>query len=243
MGKSRYLVIEADEYRASFLNYWPKIIVLTNIEADHLDYYKNLNNILNESGKKAINELNFIFNNLKELDILNSFTFNPAITRGLDYYTGIVFESFILDKIEFGSVCSGGRYDNLTGIYSKNIISGIGGSFGLDRLMAVLESKNIFKFKKSITDIIIFNLDNKLIPYYNKAADILRKNDIKTEIVFEQKKIAQQFKFAEKKEVDFVLIAGEEEAKKFTFNLKKIKTQEEKKDLKIQEIIKIVKGK
>lgn len=203
----------------------------------------NFKNILTDTGKKAVEELTNIFNNLKKLNILKYFTFNPAITRGLDYYTGIVFESFINDRIEFGSVCSGGRYDNLTRLYSKNIITGVGGSFGLDRLIALLESKNILKPRKSITDVIIFNLDNNLLYYYNKAANILRKNDIKTEIIFEPKKIVNQFKIAEKKGIEYVIIAGEEEANQERFNLKNIKIQEEKKNLTIQEIIKIIKGK
>jgi len=199
--------------------------------------------LLNESGKNAIKELAFIFNNLKELNILQYFAFNPAITRGLDYYTGIVFESFISDRMEFGSVCSGGRYDNLTSLYSKNRVSGVGASFGLDRLLALLESKNIFLPKKSITDVIIFYLDENLTSYYHKAAEILRKNSINVEVFFEPKKIINQFKFAEKKDITYAMIAGEMEAKKSTFNIKNLKTQEEKKELTIVEIISIIKGK
>lgn len=208
-------------------------------------FYKleTINNLVNENGKKAIEELNFIFKTLNDLNILKNFAFNPAITRGLDYYTGIVFESFISDKMEFGSVCSGGRYDNLTSIYSKTQVSGVGASFGLDRLIALLEVKNIFSIKKSITDVIIFNMDNSLISYYQKAADLLRKSEINTEIYFEQKKLVNQFKFAEKKEIPYAIIAGEEESKNSKFNLKNLRTQEEKKNLTIEEIINIIKGK
>ncbi|OHD24610.1 MAG: histidine--tRNA ligase [Spirochaetes bacterium GWD1_27_9] len=194
----------------------------------------------NEEATKNIEEIESIFKTLKEMDLLNYFAYNPAITRGLDYYTGIVFESFILDRVEFGSVCSGGRYDNLTGLYSKNVVTGVGASFGLDRLLALMEDKNILEKKSTKTALLIFNLDSNKMAFYNKLADYFRKNGINTEVIYEKQKIGNQFKFAEKKAIKYVLIAGEEEIKTEKFNLKNIISGDERKSLSKEEIIQII---
>ncbi len=184
-----------------------------------------------------------VFKTLEQLGVLDNFAYNPAITRGLDYYTGIVFESFIEDKREFGSVCSGGRYDNLTGLYSKTPVSGIGGSFGLDRLLALMEDKSLLSGKKSVSEVIIFNLsDNHLSEYY-KLASVLRENGINSEVIYEAGKLAGQFKYAEKKGVRYVVIAGTDELTKGVYNLKEITTGKEFKEYNAAQIINEVKGK
>jgi histidyl-tRNA synthetase len=185
----------------------------------------------------AVKSLEHIFNTLKLMGLPEFFAFNPAITRGLDYYTGIVFETFITDNMEFGSVCSGGRYDNLTGLYSKNIIKGVGASFGLDRLISLLEFKNALPLTPTNTGLLIFNMDENLNADYQTLADYFRKNGINTEVTFEKQKIGNQFKFAEKKHIKHVLIAGEEEFKSGKFNLKNIITAVEKKSLTRESIL------
>jgi len=192
---------------------------------------------------ESVNSLENIFSTLKKMKILNNFAFNPAITRGLDYYTGIVFESFVLDRMEFGSVCSGGRYDNLTGLYSKNIVTGIGASFGLDRIISLMESKNLLSKKQTKTDVVIFNLDDKLISEYQNIAINLRKEKINTEVIFDKQKIANQFKYTEKKAIKYALIAGEDEVKSGKYNLKNILKNEELKSLTLDEIVCTIKGK
>ncbi|MCK4796969.1 MAG: histidine--tRNA ligase [Spirochaetes bacterium] len=187
-----------------------------------------------------VDEIEYVFLSLKKMGILNYFAFNPAITRGLDYYTGMVFESFILDRINFGSICSGGRYDNLTSLYSKNAVPGVGASFGLDRLLSLIEDKKIFKQKSSKTDLLIFNIDPNCFIDYQILAEKLRSYDIKTEVFFDEKKIAAQFKFAERKAIKYVIIAGTGEINNKKYNLKNIQTGEEKKSLGINEIVKIV---
>jgi len=201
------------------------------------------NSICNNQDVENVLELQHIFNTFQNMNILNNFAFNPAITRGLDYYTGIVFESFILDRTGFGSVCSGGRYDNLTGLYSKNVVSGVGASFGLDRLIALMEDKNILDKNPTNTDLLIFNLDSKFIGEYQNLASFFRSEKIRTEVVFDQQKIGNQFKFAEKKSIKYVLIAGEEEIENGKFNLKDIRVGEEKKSLSKEEVAGIIKGK
>ena len=179
-----------------------------------------------DSDAKPINDLEFIFRTLEKMNILKYFAINPAITRGLDYYTGLVFETFILDRMQFGSVCSGGRYDNLTGLYSKNVVSGIGASFGLDRLISLMEDKNLFKNSQTKTELLIFNINDDIETntFYLTLSNFFRENGVNSEVIFEKQKIANQFKFAEKKGIDFVLIAGEDEIKSDKFNLKNIVT-------------------
>lgn len=197
---------------------------------------------LSQENMKAADELLTIFKYIDDAGHIDKFAYNPAITRGLDYYTGIVFESFITDRMGFGSVCSGGRYDNLTGLYSKNPVVGVGASFGLDRLVALLEDKNEITKKQSVSDLVIFNMDENYIPKYYTLADKMRGNGIKTEVVLQKQKIANQFRFAERKGVKYILIAGETEFNDNKFNLKNIATSEEFKSVCIEDIIKIIKG-
>ncbi len=214
--------------------------------SDYKKIYHTLNNlkvILGKDYSHFIDETENIFFTFEKLGIEKYFSFNPAITRGLDYYTGIVFESFILDQLDYGSICSGGRYDNLTGLYSKNIFPGVGGSFGLDRILDLMENKNILDIKTSNTEILIANLDITNNYNYHLLAEKLRSNNINTEIYFDKKKINTQFKFAEKKSINFILFAGEDEFKEDKYNLKNIKTGEEMKAITIDEIIKIIQNK
>lgn len=191
--------------------------------------------------KVAAEELLTVFRNLEECGVLEHFAYNPAITRGLDYYTGIVFESFITDRMEFGSVCSGGRYDNLTGLYSKNIVPGVGASFGLDRLLSVLEDKQMFTKKNSVADVMIFNLDDSLIAKYYLLVEKMQAAGINCEVVSSKSKLGNQFKLAERRQVRYAVIAGGDEFEVGKYNLKDIFAGEEKKAISIEEIISEIK--
>jgi len=203
---------------------------------------ENYKSILGKEHSDPVFETEYIFNTLDKLNILKYFSFNPAITRGLDYYTGIVFEVYVKDRMDFGSICSGGRYDNLTGLYSKTPIPGIGAAFGLDRILSLMEEKKIIKMQGSKTKLLIFNLDDKLNAEYHKLASKFRENHINTEIIYEKQKIPNQFKLAEKKNTPFVLFAGEEEIKNKKYNIKNIIKGEEFKLITFDEILKILKS-
>jgi len=210
----------------------------TGIKSDNI--FNVLNKMKSELGNELagdVNDLELIFKSLDELKILNYFSFNPAITRGLDYYTGIVFESFILDRLEFGSICSGGRYDNLTSLYSKNVIPGVGAAFGLDRIISLIEDKKLLKNRQSNIDLLIFNLDKNDFTKYQEIAEILRNKGISTEVFLEQKKLDAQFKFAEKKSIKYGLFAGAEEINNNKYNLKNLESKQEIKSLSLEEII------
>ncbi|MDR2659393.1 MAG: histidine--tRNA ligase [Spirochaetaceae bacterium] len=134
------------------------------------------------------------------------FKLNPSITRGLDYYTGLVFETFLNDMPSIGSVCSGGRYDNLTGLYSKEALSGVGSSIGLDRLLAALEALGRTAKRKTYADLAIICVDEKRGGLYQSMAGRFREAGIPCEVFFEAKKQSAQFALAESKGIGWALI-------------------------------------
>ncbi|MCL2443711.1 MAG: histidine--tRNA ligase [Treponema sp.] len=142
----------------------------------------------------------------------NLFTLDPSITRGLDYYTGVVFETFLTELPDIGSVCSGGRYDNLAGLYTKknDTISGVGSSLGLDRLLAALESLNKLPSSNTCSTVIAC-VDIEKSGQYQALAGKLRKKGIPCEVFLEgggEKQLVKQFILAEKKGIRYVIIPG-----------------------------------
>lgn len=136
-----------------------------------------------------------IFEQLEILGLGNYYLFDPCITRGLDYYTGIVFETFLDNMEDIGSVCSGGRYDNLVGLYSNEEISGVGGSVGLDRLLAALEGTAQALPKPAAADVLLMNTGNMAPQRLLQSA--LQKQGIRAVCFPEEKKPEQQFRYAE----------------------------------------------
>lgn len=166
-----------------------------------------------------------IYSFIVENNIENSFFFDPSITRGLDYYTGLVYETFLNELPEIGSVCSGGRYNNLASLYTKEELPGVGSSIGLDRLLAGLEILGKKSTKKSLTQVLILALDDKIFGHYHKLARKLRTMGINAEVYPTKKKIQAQFKYAESKSIPYVVFCGEEEKNKNIVNLKDLITK------------------
>jgi histidyl-tRNA synthetase len=143
-----------------------------------------------------------------------SFTLDPSITRGLDYYTGVVFETFLDDLPDIGSICSGGRYDNLAGLYSKNKISGVGSSIGLDRMIAALESLGKLP-AANFTVAAIACVKQEDSGQYQALARQFREAGIPCEVFLEaeagggSKQLVKQFVLAEKKGLRWMIIPGE----------------------------------
>jgi len=138
------------------------------------------------------------------------FVLDPSITRGLDYYTGVVFETFLNEIPDIGSICSGGRYDNLAGLYSKDrdSISGVGSSIGLDRLLAALESLNkLPDANKCITAIACVAAEKS--GQYQALAGKLRQKGVPCEVFTEKLDLVKQYILAEKKGLRYVIIPGE----------------------------------
>ena len=139
------------------------------------------------------------------------FTLDPSITRGLDYYTGVVFETFLNDLPDIGSICSGGRYDNLAGLYSKNKISGVGSSIGLDRMIAALESLGKLPVA-GYTAAAIACVKQEDSGQYQALARQFREAGIPCEVFLESadtKHLIKQFVLAEKKGLRWMIIPGE----------------------------------
>jgi histidyl-tRNA synthetase len=155
-----------------------------------------------------------------------SYVLDPSITRGLDYYTGVVYETFLNDLPSIGSVCSGGRYDNLAGLYMKDKVPGVGASIGLDRLIAGLEQLGLTQKKGSYLDAEIFCLDAKNAAAYQKAAALLRNEGIAVEVFPEPKKINAQYTVTDAKAVPWGIFITDEDAVNGTMSLKKLATRE-----------------
>ena len=186
--------------------------------------------IQNETYKKGVEELKTVIKNVKLFGVPESnFTVDLTIARGLDYYTGTVYETFLNDYRELGSVCSGGRYENLAEYYTNKSLPGVGVSIGLTRLFYKLNELNIIKAeKKSVADILIIpmveNLEEPI-----KLATKLRNVGINTEIYLNDKKLKAKFKYADKLEIPYVIVIGEDEIKSGEITLKDMKTGEEEK--------------
>lgn len=167
-----------------------------------------------------------IYYMMQAAGIEQTYVLDPSITRGLDYYTGLVYETFLNKLPSIGSVCSGGRYDNLAGLYMKEKVPGVGGSIGIDRLIAGLEQLGLFNSYGSYLDCEIYCQDEKNAVYYQKVAGKMRSLGINVEVFPEAKKMAQQYAVTTAKGVKWGLILGDEEVKNNTVTLKNLLTRE-----------------
>jgi histidyl-tRNA synthetase len=143
-----------------------------------------------------------------------------SICRGLDYYTGTVYETFLLDKPEIGSICSGGRYDNLAGSYTKQSLPGVGASLGLDRLLAAMEALDLVPKIATTAPVLVMQLDMTRYGDYQRIARVLRDAGIGTEVFPEAKKLNHQFQYAERRGHQVALIAGSDEFAKGVWKVK-----------------------
>jgi histidyl-tRNA synthetase len=152
-----------------------------------------------------------------------------SICRGLDYYTGTIYETFLTDLPGIGSVCSGGRYDNLASLYTKQVLPGVGASLGVDRLLAAMEELKHPWMTGATTPakVLVLNFDAKFVGQYQKAARELRAAGIGVEVYPDAKKLGPQFQYAEKRGFRLALIAGENEIAKGIWKLKDLMKREE----------------
>ena len=134
-----------------------------------------------------------------------------SIARGLDYYTGSIFETFLEELPSIGSVCSGGRYDNLAELFTKQQLPGIGASLGLDRLLAAMETLKMIPPSRTTADVLIVQFSKENLGFYLGLAKSLRANGIATEVFPDAKKLGQQFKYADRRGFQAVIVAGDDE--------------------------------
>lgn len=150
-----------------------------------------------------------------------------SIARGLDYYTGTIFETFLSDLPGIGSICSGGRYDNLAGLYTKMPLPGVGASLGLDRLLAAMEELKILGGVQASAPVFMVRFAGTPPGVYEKLAATLRASGIGVEVFPEPKKIGQQLQYAEKRGFRFALIAGPDDFASRKFKIKELATRQE----------------
>lgn len=193
-------------------------------ESDFLSTLEKITQLAGGPGEDT-ERLQQIYQWMVDLGIEGSYLLDPSITRGLDYYTGIVYETFLLDLPGIGSVCSGGRYNDLASLYTKERLPGVGSSIGLDRLLAALEELGKKPERTGVTEILVFCLEEPLFKEYLSTAQALRKAGFATEVFPEQRKLSSQFSFAEKKKIPLGVFLGSEEKSRGVVSLRDLRTR------------------
>jgi len=180
-------------------------------------------------GTKGVEELRFICNYITTLGLQSAlFDLDVTLARGLNYYTGAIFEVAAPAGVAMGSIGGGGRYDDLTGIFGLKNVSGVGISFGLDRIALVMEELELFPETVTATSkAIFFNLGDNEALVAMKTITQLRAFGIKVELYPDTTKINKQFHYADKRGIPFVVIIGETEISENVFNVKNLKTGEQ----------------
>lgn len=209
-----------------------KIINFINVKGtnnEKINSLKNMN-IDNDTFITGLNELETVVNTMKLMEINeDNFEIDLTIARGLDYYTGTVYETILKEYPSIGSVCSGGRYDDLAGFYTDKKLPGVGISIGLTRLFDQLLDNNIININEaSIIDMLIVPFCEDY-EYIFKVYNTLKKNNIKVDICYLDKGFKQKMKYANKINAKYVILIGEDEIKENVISLKDMVTGEQEK--------------
>mgnify|MGYP006372668269 FL=1 len=178
---------------------------------------------------KGVEELRFICDNVMNLGLSSAILdLDVTLARGLNYYTGAIFEVAPPKGVAMGSIGGGGRYDDLTGIFGLKNMSGVGISFGLDRIYLVVEELNLFPETVTASSKALFiNYGDKEAFYAMKAIKDLRASGIKVELYPDNAKVAKQFQHADKRNIPFAVIVGDKEMESNTYSLKNLVTGEQ----------------
>lgn len=209
-----------------------KIITFISIKGTNNEKINSLKelNINNENMINGINELEIVINTMRLMQLdENNYEIDLTIARGLDYYTGTVYETILKDYPSIGSVCSGGRYDDLAGYYTDKKLPGVGISIGLTRLFDQLRENGILDIREtSITDMLIVPFCEDY-EYIFKVYNVLRKNNIKVDICYLDKGFKQKMKYANKINAKYVILIGEDEINENVVTLKDMISGEQEK--------------
>lgn len=205
-----------------------KIQPIFSLNGSFLEKINILKNLLasSEIGLQGLDDLLFIYEKINSIKLqVADLELDVTLARGLNYYTGSIFEVAPPQEIQLGSIGGGGRYDNLTSIFGLNNISGVGISFGLDRIFLVMEELGLFPSEISQTlDVLFVNLGEEEALKSFELAQKLRKKGLKTEVYPESSKLKKQLNYADKRNVKNVIIIGQEEFLKSEFTLKNMQT-------------------
>ena len=193
-----------------------------------------------EVGEKGIEELETLFDYIDDMNVGIEYELDLTLARGLNYYTGAIFEVKAKD-VAMGSISGGGRYDNLTGIFGLQGVSGVGISFGADRIYDVLTELNLFPEKNGdITEVIFLNFGPKEERYCLPYLQQLRRNGINAEIYPDSAKLQKQMKYADQRGIPVVIMAGEDEMNNKCFTVKFMKEGRQEK-IAAEKLIEIIK--
>jgi len=206
-----------------------KLIPFMNLEGDYREKIQILQARLEGSaqGIQGISEMRTIYERLEILGIVDGCELDITLARGLNYYTGTIFE-VKSNEVEIGSVCGGGRYDDLTGVFGLPGVSGVGISFGADRIYDVLLALNRFpEHDVSETRVLFVNFGEKEEKHCLRLAVQLRESGIVTEIYPDPGKLKKQMKYADQKQIPYVVLIGEDEISSGSLTVKKMKTGEQ----------------
>ncbi|OXG08267.1 histidyl-tRNA synthetase [Flavobacterium araucananum] len=208
-----------------------KVQPLFNFTGTFADKILQLSSLLAESeeGMKGVEELKFICDNVATLGLSTAtLDLDVTLARGLNYYTGAIFEVAAPKTVSMGSIGGGGRYDDLTGIFGLKNMSGVGISFGLDRIYLVLEELQLFPETVAATSKALFiNYGDAEALYASQAIQKLRKENIKVELYPDNVKVGKQFQYADKRLIPFAVIAGDQEIASNSYSLKNLVSGEQ----------------
>ncbi len=193
----------------------------TGTSSEKIDQLKELL-ASSEVGKQGVEELQFIVNSVNEISLKTAkLDLDVTLARGLNYYTGAIFEVSAPDTVKMGSIGGGGRYDDLTGIFGLKDVSGVGISFGLDRIYLVLEELGLFpETVAPSTKALFINFGDKEALYCLKAVAKLRNEGVIAELYPDNAKMKKQMGYANKREIKYVILAGTTEVENQMFTIK-----------------------
>ena len=206
-----------------------KLLKMAELSGSMADVLAGLESLVadSESGRAGVAALRAILDGVQAAGVAEGrVVVDPSIARGLDYYTGIVLESFLDDLPTLGSICSGGRYDNLAGLYTKQALPGVGASLGIDRLLAGLEELGKLSTVETPAEVFLVFFDEAHLADYLRVASALRAAGVAVEFFPEAKRVGQQLKVAAKKGFPAALVIGSDEFAAGTAQFKNLATQQ-----------------
>ncbi len=219
-----------------------KLQPILNLSGSTEEKTSKLKEILSESetGLKGVNEIDYLLDKSKAISLNNEVVLDLTLARGLNYYTGTIIEVKALDA-EMGSITGGGRYDNLTGIFGLSGVSGVGISFGADRIYDVLTQLDLFPENLThSTELMFVNFGEKEESYILPLISQLRNTGISSELYPETAKMKKQLTYANNNKIPYVAMVGENEMRDNTITLKNMKSGEQK-SVSLEEIKEIIK--
>jgi histidyl-tRNA synthetase len=208
-----------------------KLKLFLEIKGDNRTKLEKLGMLLSQSeiGMQGISELKTLLSYIGDKELSGTVELDLTLARGLNYYTGAIIEVKSAD-ISIGSICGGGRYDNLAGVFGMEGVSGVGVSFGADRIYDVMKQLNLFDTTTtSSVDILILNFGDAEISYAMKIISRLRKLGVKSEIYPDNVKLKKQLSYADSRKIPYIIIAGEDEIRNNELIFKVMSTGEQKK--------------